>query len=76
MRMNATPGIRARQILANPNGSKGKYAAVFTRVLTFDQMLKHRMDLTDRNAVFIKLLDQEFVDILGNQDGKDLITLA
>ncbi|EKG15422.1 NmrA-like protein [Macrophomina phaseolina MS6] len=70
--MNVTPGIWVRQILANPDKTKTKYAAIITDLLTFEEMLKQWSDVTKKPAVFVETPERAYAELWGEGIGKDI----
>lgn len=63
--INVTPGIWVRQILANPEKSLGKYAAVFTEVKTFQEMMDDWMAVTGKRGVIVPVSNEVCIELWG-----------
>ncbi|ORY04863.1 hypothetical protein BCR34DRAFT_591066 [Clohesyomyces aquaticus] len=63
--MNVTPGVWVRQILANPELSKGKYTMVAPEVLSFAEMLKIWSEVTGRPAVYVECSFEAYEELWG-----------
>lgn len=63
--MTKDPGIWARQILANPKLTHGKYAAVCTEVITLGEALSQWAAVSDKKGVYVEVKPE----VIGNLYG-------
>jgi hypothetical protein len=63
--MTKTPGIWVRQILANPEECKGKYAMVATETLAIGEILKVWSEVTDRKGYYMEVSKKAYIDMWG-----------
>ncbi|KAH6613140.1 hypothetical protein C7974DRAFT_418228 [Boeremia exigua] len=63
--MTKDPGVWARQILANPKLTHGKYAAVCTEVMTLGEALSQWAEVSGKKGVYVEVKP----DVIGNLYG-------
>ena len=63
--MSKDPGIWARQILANPKLTHGKYAAVCTEVITLGEALKQWEAVSGKKGVYVDVKPEVIGDLFG-----------
>ncbi|GME51530.1 NAD(P)-binding protein [Neofusicoccum parvum] len=63
--MEKAPGVWVRQILANPQLTHGKYAAVCIEVVTLQQALAKWEEVTEKSAVFAQITPADFAKLYG-----------
>lgn len=63
--MTVNPGIWVRQILANPDKSKGKYTTVATETVTLGDMLNIWSEVTGRQGIYIQCSRKDYENLWG-----------
>lgn len=63
--MTVTPGIWVRQILANPDKCKGKYAMVATETLSMGGILNLWSDVTGKKGYYTEISNKVYEDLWG-----------
>ncbi|KAF4302672.1 NAD(P)-binding protein [Botryosphaeria dothidea] len=63
--MSKAPGVWVRQILANPQITHGKYAAVCIEVITLEQALSQWEEVSGKSAVFVQISPADFEKLYG-----------
>jgi hypothetical protein len=63
--MSRDPGVWARQILANPKLTHGKYAAVCTEVLTLGEALSQWTLVTGKKGVYVQVKPEVIGELFG-----------
>ncbi|EUC32458.1 hypothetical protein COCCADRAFT_37630 [Bipolaris zeicola 26-R-13] len=63
--MSKEPGIWARQILANPKVSHGKYAAVCTEVLSLGEVLETWSAVSGKQGIYVEVKEHVIADLYG-----------
>lgn len=63
--MNINPGLWVKHILANPQKSLGKYAHVYTEVISFEDILKVWSEVTGKQVVYVECSEKDYVKIWG-----------
>ncbi|RMZ67962.1 hypothetical protein GMOD_00004054 [Pyrenophora seminiperda CCB06] len=71
--MTKDPGVWARQILAQPKLSHGKYAAVCTEVLTFEEQLSQWSEVSGKKGIYVEV-KPEVVGQLYGLAGEEAVT--
>ncbi|KAI8937499.1 hypothetical protein NX059_005217 [Plenodomus lindquistii] len=73
--LTVTPGIWVRQILANADKTRGKYAMVAPEVITFGEILKIWSEVSGKDSLYVEVSKQSFEDLWGiggNEFGRQL----
>ncbi|PSN75578.1 NAD(P)-binding protein [Corynespora cassiicola Philippines] len=63
--MTKDPGVWARQILANPKLTHGKYAAVCTEVITLGEALSQWSEVSGKKGVYVHVKPEVIVNLFG-----------
>lgn len=63
--MTKNPGIWVRQILANPQKTRGKYLAVITDDTTTGEMLQIWSKVTGKEAVYVEITLEQYANVFG-----------
>lgn len=63
--MTKDPGVWARQILAQPKLTHGKYAAVCTEVLSLGEALSQWADVSGKKGVYVEVKPEVVGNIFG-----------
>lgn len=63
--MSKAPGVWVRQILANPQITHGKYAAVCIEVINLEQALAQWEEVSGKSAVFVQIPPADFEKLYG-----------
>lgn len=63
--IRVTPGLYARQIIAHPEKTKGRYVDVSPEVLTFGKMLEIYGEVTGRQTVYLEITPESFEQVWG-----------
>lgn len=63
--MTKDPGVWARQILANPKLTHGKYAAVCTEVLTLGEALSQWAAVSGKKGVYVEVKPEVIGELYG-----------
>ncbi|KAJ5060782.1 hypothetical protein J3E72DRAFT_190104 [Bipolaris maydis] len=71
--MSKDPGVWARQILANPKLSHGKYAAVCTEVLSLGEVLATWSEVSGKQGIYVEIKDHILGDLFG-VPGEEFLT--
>ena len=71
--MAKDPGVWARQILANPKLTHGKYAGVCTEVITLGEALQHWSDVSGKKGVYVEV-KPEVVGQMFGLAGEEAVT--
>ncbi|KAF2443614.1 NAD(P)-binding protein [Karstenula rhodostoma CBS 690.94] len=69
--INVTPGLWTRQIITNPELTKGQYVDIAPETLSFGEMLKIYGEVTGRQTAFIQTSVEDFTGVWG-APGKEL----
>ncbi|KAJ4287573.1 hypothetical protein N0V90_012276 [Kalmusia sp. IMI 367209] len=69
--INITPGIWTRQIVANPDKTKGKYVDIAPETLSFGKMLEIYGEVTGRQTAYLQVSVKDFENVWG-VGGKEL----
>ena len=70
--MRVNPGIVVRQILANPEKSKGRYTSVWSETITMKELLMIWSKVTGKEGVFVQIAPESFAEMWGEPGGKEL----
>ncbi|OJD31706.1 uncharacterized protein BKCO1_4500091 [Diplodia corticola] len=62
---SVTVGVWARQVLANPEKTLGKYVSVHTEVISFEQMVQAWSEVTGKPAVFAEITPEGYEQLWG-----------
>lgn len=71
--MAKDPGVWARQILANPKLTHGKYAAVCTEVITLGEALSQWSVVSGKKGVYVQVKPEVIGNLFG-QAGVEAVT--
>lgn len=71
--MTKDPGVWARQILANPKLTHGKYAAVCTEVITLGEALSQWAAISGKKGVYVKVEPEVIGNVFG-VPGEEAVT--
>ncbi|KAL1638592.1 hypothetical protein SLS58_008805 [Diplodia intermedia] len=63
--VSVTVGVWVRQVLAAPDKTLGKYASVFTEVVSFEKMAQYWGEVTGKPAVFTEITAEGYEQIWG-----------
>lgn len=63
--MTKDPGVWARQILANPKLTHGKYAAVCTEIISLGEALSQWADVSGKKGVFVQIKPEVMSNLFG-----------
>jgi hypothetical protein len=63
--LSKEPGIWARQVLANPKLTHGKYVAVCTEVITLGEALKQWSVVSGKKGVYVEVKPEVVGEIFG-----------
>jgi hypothetical protein len=63
--IGVTPGVWVRQILALPEKSLGKYAAVFVETKTYQEYFDDWIQVTGKSGVIIEVSEEAYETIWG-----------
>ncbi|KAM0127284.1 hypothetical protein ACHAP3_008852 [Botrytis cinerea] len=70
--IGVNPGIWVRQLLAHPEKSLGKYAAVFAETKTFQEYLDDWNEVTGKAGVLVEVSGEDFTKVWGHA-GADIV---
>ena len=63
--MDVNPGIVVRQILANPEKSKGRYATVWSETISMQKLLDIWSSVTGQETVYVEIEATAFATMWG-----------
>ena len=63
--MNINPGVVVRQILAHPEKSKGRYATVWSEIISMQELLDIWSTVTGKEAVYVQVPADTFATMWG-----------